>query len=394
MALRSIAQVTDLHNKRALVRVDFNVPIEKKRVLDDTRLEASIPTIEHLRDAGAKVMLLTHVGRPEGKKVGSLKTDPIADRLGQLMHTSVKKIDGIVGKKVEQAIDQMKVGDIIMLENVRFSPDEEKNRGTLAMDLAKMADIFVLDGFAVAHRASATVVGLAEHLPSYAGLLLHREIEGLSKVFRKPEKPVVAIIGGAKAETKIPVIDQMLRKADTILVGGGVVNTMLKARGYGVGSSIVGDTVLDIALTYTKKKKIIQPLDLVVGDIHGRQYRIVEIGKEPHELCKRGEAIFDLGPKTVERYAPYIKKGMTVVWNGAMGYFEQSPYDMSTRAIARLVASVSKGPAYGVIGGGETIQAMELVGMSEFVDLVSTGGGAMLQFLSGEELPGIVALGG
>lgn len=394
MALTPLSAVTDLEGKRVLVRVDYNVPLEKGVVVDDTRLRATLPTIEYLLKQNARIILLTHVGRPEGKKVRSLSTAPIAKALWQLLGVEVMHVPDIVGKKAINAVKTMPPGQIILLENVRFSPEEQKNTGTLAMDMAALGDLYVLDGFAVAHRASASVVGLAHHLPSYAGLLLEKEITGLSAVTQDPKSPFCAVLGGAKIETKIPVLEALIPKADIVLLGGGLVNTCLAAQGYGIGDSLVDKDFIQEAGKYAAAKNVLLPIDLVVGEPSGRQYRTIDIGDEPHALCASGEGIFDIGPKTVQLYATHIKKAQTLVWNGAMGYFEQEPYHVATYSIARLVASRSKGEAFGVIGGGETLQAMDATGMGEYVDLISTGGGAMLEFLAGKELPGIVAIGG
>ncbi len=400
MKIKTIKQLRNLENKHVLVRVDFNVPIKRKKVLDDTRLHASIPTIEYLISKKAKVIILTHVGRPEGKVVAGLKVDPIVEELSKLLKRKVKKIE--TGnfklndkKKLEivKNIEKMRPGQVVMMDNIRFSPDEKKDTGTLSQELANLADYFVLDGFAVAHRPSASVVGVAKYLPTYAGLLLEQEIKGLEKVTEKYKKPYVAIIGGAKTETKIPVIKSLLKKADYILIGGGIFNTYLAAKGVKVGKSLVDKNFKKEALEYCKKRKVILPVDFIVGDMEGKKFRVVAMPKGKGFLSSFGikpaEAILDCGPETIRLYAKYIKKAQTLVWNGAMGYFEQKPYDVGTLSIARLVASRSKGKAYGVIGGGETLQSMDMVGMNEYVDLISTGGGAMLEFLGGKELPGV-----
>ena len=279
-----------------------------------------------------------------------------------------------------------------MMENIRFSPDEKKNTGTLSQELANLVDVFVLDGFAVAHRAAASIVGVAAYVPAFAGILLEQEIKGLDRVLYTSQSPFVVVLGGAKIETKIPVMKNLLPKADHILVGGGIVNTYLKAKGYRIGDSIVGNDFQKEAIAYCKKRKVIMPVDVLVGTLDGKEYRVVDIKKTPHQICKKGEGIYDIGPKTIQLFATYIKQAQILVWNGAMGYFEQPPYHIGTMSIARLVASRSKGKAYGVIGGGETLQAMDIVDMREYVDLVSTGGGAMLQYLAGDELPGIEVL--
>ncbi len=410
MKIKTIKQIRNLENKTVLVRVDFNVPMKRKKVLDNTRLLASLPTIKYLIEKKAKVILITHVGRPGGKVVAGLKVDPIVEELSKLLKKKVKKLETGSWKlndkkklEVLKNIEKLRGGQVAMMENIRFSSDEKKDTGTLSQELANLVDYFVLDGFAVAHRDSASVTGVAKYVPAYAGLLLESEIKGLSKVIEKPKKPFVAIIGGAKMETKIPVIKAMIKKADSILIGGGIVNTYLKAKGFKVGGSLVDKDYEKEVLKYCKSRKVVKPVDVVVGDAKGNKFRVISLPVGKGSLgsfisakatvnplgMTTGEAILDIGPETIRLYAKYIKKGMTLVWNGAMGYFEQKPYDVGTMSIARLVATVSKGPAYGVIGGGETLQAMDLTGMDEYVDMISTGGGAMLEFLSGKELPGV-----
>ncbi len=399
MALRSLKSIRNLNGKVVFVRVDYNVPIKKKRVLDDTRIRATLPTIQFLIKKKAKIILLTHIGRPNGKIVTSLNVDPLIERLSVLIKKKVKKLDTknwklSKKKKLEiiTEIKEMYSGQIAMMENLRFSPDEANNTGTLAKELAEIADVFVQDGFAVLHRESASVVGIPKYVSSCAGLLVLKEIKGLNRVLHHPKSPFVCILGGVKMETKIPLLKQMVVHADQILIGGGIVNTYLKATGYGIGSSIFDKGKEHIALTYGRKKKVILPVDVIVGTKDGKHYRRVRLAKKPHVICKKGEAIFDIGPETLRLYALYITQAKTLVWNGAMGYFEQKPYDIATLTIARLLAARSKGSAYGVIGGGETIQAMDLTGMTDDVDLVSTGGGAMLSYLAAEKLPGIIAL--
>lgn len=386
MSILSIKKATHLRGRRVLVRVDFNVPMKGKKIVDDTRLRASVPTIQYLLGNGAKVILVTHVGRPRGRYAAALSVAPLAKRLKEML--GVKELKVVELKKALHT----KISDISMLENIRFYSGEEKNDRAFAKQLASLADMFVLDGFAVAHREAASVCGVARLLPSYAGILLEKEITGLDRVMKRAKKPFVLALGGAKMETKLPVMRKFLPSVSALLVGGGIVNTMLKARGYGVGGSLVDRAFLAEALRMSRNKKIIFPNDVIVGVRSGKKYRHVLLQKKPHEVCKKREEILDVGPATMRRYAGYIKKARTLVWNGAMGYFEQPPYHHATLAMARLVASRSKGEAFGVIGGGETVQVMEMTGMSEYVDLVSTGGGAMLEYLAGKKLPGIEAL--
>ncbi|MFZ2190157.1 MAG: phosphoglycerate kinase [Candidatus Magasanikiibacteriota bacterium] len=416
MKIKTIKQVRNLAGKRVLLRVDFNVPIKinpstkaQGKVADDKRILVSLPTIEYLLKQKAKVILVTHLGRPAGyngkEKSGydkKFSLRPVVKKTSELLEKKIifvedKKIGRSEDQKIyfdnaKKIIDKMKTGEIVMLENMRFFPEEAKDIVDLSKKLASLGDIFVLDGFAVAHRSAASVSGVAKYLPSYAGLLLEREIAGLSKVMNKPKKPFVLILGGIKMETKIPVIKNLLPKCDYALIGAGIINTYLWAKGYKVGDSAVDKDYKKEILKYCSSKKVIKPVDVVVGTMDGKKYRHVVLDKKPNQICKKGEAILDCGPGTVQLYAKYIKKAQTLVWNGPMGFFQVKPYDIGSFSIARLVAGRAKGKAFGVIGGGETLQTMELVGMTEYVDLVSTGGGAMLEFLSGKKLPGVEAV--
>jgi len=399
MKLKTLKQIKNLKDKRVLVRVDFNVPIKNGKVQDDSRIRASLPTIKYLLENDAKVILVSHLGRPEGMDK-KLSLAPVLEKLKQISNfksTSLEDRFPIFNQlpivNLEQAkiaIETMKQGQVIMLENIRFFEEEEKNDKKFAKQLAKLVDVFVLDGFAVAHRETASVSGVAKYLPAYAGLLLESEILNLSQLMKKPKKPYIAVLGGAKIETKLPVLKSVLKHADFILLGGGLVNTCLWAKGYEIGKSLLNKDFKKEALRLWKNKKIIFPVDVVVGDLKGKKYRVVNLNKK-NEI-KNSEAILDIGPATIRLYTKYIKSAQTLVWNGAMGYFEQKPYDIGTLSIARLVASRSKGKAFGVIGGGETIQTMEMVGMMSDIDFISTGGGAMLEFLSGKKLPGLKAL--
>jgi len=280
-------------------------------------------------------------------------------------------------------------GAVVMLENIRFVKGEIENSEKLSKDLANLADIFVLDGFAVAHRSASSVSGVAKYLPAYAGLLLQEEIEGLDQVVKKPKKPLVAVLGGIKMETKIPVLKNLLSKANYILVGGGIVNTYLWAKGYKVGSSIVDKNFKKEILRYCSNKKVILPVDVIVGSSNGKKAQVIDVKKLN---LKKDVGIFDIGPKTIRLFAGYIKKSKTVVWNGAMGNFEQHPYEYGTHSVAHLVASVSKRKAFGVAGGGETVEALKKLHLLSDVDLASTGGGSMLEYLGGNKLPGLEVL--
>ncbi len=392
MKLRSIKDVVDLKDKHVLVRVDYNVPITKGTVEDSFRIEASIPTIQFLIEKKARVLLLTHIGRPGGKVTKELRIDPVARILEKMLKHKVKIIkseDWSKFSKIEKEVSKIKPGSVAIFDNIRFASGEEENDKRFSAELSSLGDFFVLDGFGVAHRESPSVTGIADFIPSYAGLLLEREIKGLTRALESEKETSTLIIGGAKIETKLPIISHLKNKVDAILVGGGIVNTYLKAAGYDVGGSLTDDDFLDEAKKLHKIKSIVWPLDLIVGEKSGKNAHVVTLDGKPSVICKNTEAIFDIGPATILRFADYIKQSETMIWNGAVGYFEQKPYDTGTLSIARLVASQSKGRGFGVVGGGETVQALNMTNMQRHVDLVSTGGGAMLEFLSGNKLPGI-----
>jgi len=396
MKIQSIRQLKKLTDQCVLVRVDFNVPIVKGKVKEEYKIEKSIPTIAHLLRAGAKVIMVSHLGRPEGKYEKKLSLKPVLEPLREMLKADIefltdKKCDDNYWKKAKAMVTEMVGGQVLLLENIRFFDGEEKNDKKLSKALAGLADIFVLDGFAVAHRAASSVSGVADFLPAYAGLLLEEEVDGLSKVLKKPAKPFVVVLAGIKIETKIPVLKKILPLADHILLGGGIFNTYLAATGHQVGTSAVDTEYFPEAIKYCVNKKIILPVDVIVGHADGKKARAFKIDKD-FNITDNKMAIYDIGPETVKLYTKYIKTAETLVWNGAMGFFEQHPYEYGTHAIARLIASRSTGKAFGVCGGGETVETLKRLHLMEDIDLVSTGGGAMLEFLSGKILPGIKAV--
>jgi phosphoglycerate kinase len=388
MKIRSIQKVKNLAGKKVLVRVDFNVPVKAGKVVDDYKIVKSLATIKFLVKSEAQVILVSHLGRPV-KRDPKLSLKPIVKSLEKLLKKKVKFFDLADSKKTKKELAEMKDGEVVLLENIRFFKEEIENTVGFAKDLAKLADIFVLDGFAVAHRASASVSGVAKYLPSYAGLLLTEEVAGLSRVL-KPKKPLVLVLGGAKIETKIPLLKNFINKANYILIGGGISNTYLSAQGKKIGSSLVDKNFKKEALFYCQKKNVITPVDYVVGTIKGKLATVVQADKI--KITDKKLGIYDIGPATIKLYASYIKKSRTLIWNGAFGYFEQKPYQFGTHSIARLFAAKAKGPTFGVIGGGETQEVIQKLKLMEEIDLVSTGGGAMLEFLIGEKLPGIEGL--
>ncbi|HNU96356.1 MAG TPA: phosphoglycerate kinase [Candidatus Magasanikbacteria bacterium] len=394
MQIKTLKSIKNFKGKRVLVRADFNVPIKNGKIKELYKIEKSLPTINFLINKGAKVILLSHLGRPEGMDK-SLSLKPVAKALSETLKKEIKISDFNKIKKnpenywmeAQNLISKMENGEVLILENVRFVKGEEKNDKVVAKKFAVLGDIFVLDGFAVAHRDAATVTGIAKHLPSVAGLLMEEEISGLERIIKKPKKPFVVVLGGAKMETKIPLLKQFGSSAHYILVGGGIANTYYFAKGAQIGNSLFDKDHKKEALFYGKKKNVIMPLDFIVGTNKGEKCSIVDTDKK--FMLKKTEAIFDIGPKTVSHFAQIIKKAKTLVWNGAMGYFEQHPYEYGTYAMARLFAAKSKGPAFGVCGGGETVEVLKKLGLMDDIDLVSTGGGAMLEYLSGKKLPGV-----
>lgn len=391
MPLLPITREKNLAGKRVLVRVDFNVPVKKGQVLDLFRIERSVATITYLREHGARVIVVAHRGRPKGVDP-ELSLKPVARAFEQLIRDRVKLVPVTPWSKVVRSVAALNPGQVLMLENIRFLPDEQKNTGVLAKQLAALADIFVLDGFGVAHRPAASVSGIAKHVTSYAGLLLAEEINGLTKVMKTPKRPLVVLLGGAKTETKLPVLEHLLPKANYILVSGGIFNTYLAAKGFNVGCSIVQPEYKKQVLKYAKTGKLIFPVDMVVGKLDGSNAKLMPFTKN-FSVKNKSEAICDIGPATIQLFAEFIKRAETLIWNGAMGKFEVHPYEYGTYSLTHLFAARSKGKAFGVCGGGETVQVFQKLGVADQVDLVSTGGGAMLEFLSGKKLPGIAALG-
>ncbi len=396
---RKISEVKNLKNKIVLVRVDFNVPLKNGKVVDDSRIVASLSTITYLQKQKARVVLMAHLGRPNGKVSKEFSLKPVAGLLGKKLKQPVKLIDlgggEVDPKKFGQAkneIANLRSGQVIMLENTRFLVGEENNDQNLSQILASLAHLFVFDGFAVAHRGAASVSGVAKFLPAYAGLLMASEVENLTKIIQKPKHPFVAIVGGAKMETKIPVLKSLVKSADTIIVGGGIVNTILAARGYGIGNSICEPELFNVAKLIAKNKKIILPIDVIVGDRSGQNWRVVEIGKKAHEICGKNEAVFDIGPASVALFESELAKVKSALWNGAMGWFEQTPYGEGTFAIANMLAAATKRGAFTVAGGGETVAVLLAKKLNKKISFISTGGGAMLEFFSGEKLPGVKIL--
>jgi len=380
--------------KRVLVRVDFNVPLSNKlEITNDTRIKAALPTINYLISHKAKVILMSHLGRPKGKVVEKLSLDPVAERLSELLKQDVKKINDCIGEEVEKAVLNMQKGEVILLENLRFHHEEEKNKPEFAKSLAKSGVIFVNDAFGAAHRAHASTVGVAKILPSYAGFLMAKEIEVLSNLLENPEKPFVVVLGGAKISGKIEVVQNLLNVADKILIAGGMSYTCLAAEGYEVGNSLLEEYDLDIVRKMLKNaeeqgNKIILPVDLVITKEVSEKVesKVVGIDNIPKDVIG-----VDLGDKSIAIFEKEIRKARTVFWNGPVGVFEMEKYAKGTNRIAKILADM-QGKSVTIIGGGDSIAAIENAGLAEKMTHISTGGGASLEFLGGKKLPGIEVL--
>jgi len=375
--------------KRVLVRVDFNVPLDKAgQITDDTRIRAAVPTIQFLRDKGAKIILCSHLGRPKAKVVDEFRLTPAAKRLSELLGVPVVKTEDCVGAEVERTVAAMKAGDVVLLENLRFHAEEEANDAEFARKLASLADVYVNDAFGTAHRAHASTEGVTHFLPAVAGFLMEREITFLGKALADPARPFVAILGGAKVSDKIGVIENLLPKVDQLIVGGGMANTFLKAQGYEVGASLVEEDKVELAKDLLKRagKKLVLPVDVVVADAFSAEanHRTVSVGKVPKDW-----RILDVGPKSVSAFENMLKKAQIVVWNGPMGVFEFPAFAAGTVAIAKALAGTG---ATTIIGGGDSAAAVEQAGVADQMTHISTGGGASLEFLEGRVLPGVAAL--
>ena len=382
----------DVNGKKVLVRVDFNVPLdEHQNITDDTRINAALPTINYLLNHNAAVILMSHLGRPKGEVKSSFSLEPVSKRLEKITGKKVYFVHDCIGDEVKQAAKNLKHGEILLLENTRFHPEEKKNNPEFAKELASLADVFVNDAFGTAHRAHASNVGVTEYLPSVVGFLIEKEIEYLNKALHNPEKPYTAILGGVKVSDKIDLIEQLLEKADSILIGGAMMFTFLKALGHSVGKSLVEEDKIPTAWRIMEKAKdkginLLLPEDTVIAKEikEGTESYTVPINAIPDDMIG-----LDIGIRTVRKYAEIIKPSKTVIWNGPMGMFEISSFSHGTKGIARAVAACS---GITIIGGGDSAAAIEKFGFADKVSHISTGGGASLEYLSGKELPGIAVI--
>ncbi|WP_372633119.1 phosphoglycerate kinase [Cohnella sp.] len=390
MNKKSVRDV-EVAGKKVFVRVDFNVPLENGAITDDTRIRETLPTIKHLIEKGAKVILASHLGRPNGQVVDGLRLTPVAARLSELLGKPVAKADEVVGASVQAKVDELKDGDVLLLENVRFEAGEEKNDAELAKSLAALADLFVNDAFGAAHRAHASTEGIAHHIPAVSGLLMEKELDVLGKALNNPERPFTAIVGGSKVKDKIDVINKMIEIADNILIGGGLSYTFLKAQGNEIGLSLCDDSKLDLTLEFVEKakklgKNFYLPVDIVVSEDFKSAVNMDIVGIDGIPASKEG---VDIGPKTRKIYAEVIKNSKLVLWNGPMGVFEVDDFANGTREVAQACADSD---AYTVIGGGDSAAATEKFHLADKMNHISTGGGASLEFMEGKALPGVVAL--
>lgn len=383
----------DLKGKKVIVRCDFNVPLdENKNITDNRRIVGALDTIKYLLEQNAKIILMSHLGRPKGEVKPEFSLRPVADELSRLLGKKVKLADDIIGESAKKLTSEMAEGDIVLLENVRFDSREEKNDLEFAKQLASMADVYVNDAFGTAHRAHSSTAGIAEFLPAVSGFLMEKELNFLGTALENPERPFVAILGGAKVSDKIAVIDNLLEKVDCLIIGGAMANTFIKAKGYNVGKSLCEDDKIELAKELMKKAeskgvKLVLPIDCRLGREFSKdtESKIADIGDVTDEW-----SIFDVGPKTIDLYKKELANAKTVVWNGPVGLFEFDKFAVGTNSVAEILAGLTD--AKTIIGGGDSAAAVEKSGLAGKMTHISTGGGASLEFLEGKKLPGVECL--
>lgn len=398
MAKKTIASLTesDISGKRVLVRADFNVPMnDNGEISDDNRIRAALPTIKDLISKNAKVILCSHMGRPKGEVKEKLRLTPVAERLSQLLEQEVVKCDDCIGDSVKQKVDTLQNGQVALLENLRFYSEEEANDPEFSKKLAANADVYVNDAFGTAHRAHASTEGVTKHLsPCVGGYLIEKELDYLKNAVENPQRPFAAIIGGSKVSSKIGVIETLIEKCDKLIIGGGMIFTFFKARGMSVGNSLVEKDKLDLAKSLEAKAKekgveILFPSDVVIADDFSENANTQTVTVEN---IPNGWLGLDIGPKSVEAFKEALAECKGIIWNGPMGVFEMEAFAKGTEAIARTLAELTENGATTIIGGGDSVAAVEKVGVADKMSHISTGGGASLELLEGKELPGIVAL--
>ena len=391
MVLNTIREA-DLKNKRVLIRVDFNVPLKDGKVTDATRIVAALPTIKYILDQpGTSLVVMSHFGRPKGKKNPDFSMIPVGKKFEELLGRKVKVASDVIGPEVKKEVEALKPGEVLLLENCRFYPDEEENNPSFAKELASFGDIYVNDAFGTAHRAHASTEGVAHYLPAYAGFLIEKEVKFMAPLLENPEKPFVAIIGGSKVSSKISVLESLVKTCNTIVIGGGMAYTFLKVQGHSIGKSLVEDDFLDTAKNFlaaakAKKVNVILPVDHICAEAFAEDARPVAVDSVdiPENLMG-----MDIGPKTTKLIVDALSDAKSVVWNGPMGVFEFASFAKGTEAVAKALAA-SK--AITVVGGGDSVAAINKFGLADKISHVSTGGGASLEFLEGKTLPGIKAL--
>jgi len=386
--MKTTVRDIELRDKRVLLRADFNVPLKDGKVADDTRIRKTLPTLRYLREQGARTIICSHLGRPKGRVVETLRLDPVADRLSDYLGTTVIKVDHTIDGEVTDQVENLESGGVLMLENTRFHPGEEENDKEFARKLASLADFFVNDAFGASHRAHASTEGVAHYLPAVAGLLMMQEIQVLEKILQEPKRPFAAIFGGAKVSHKIEVVHRLLDILDLLLIGGGMANTFLKAKGVEIGKSMVEDRQLETAGKILKEAgdRISLPVDARVAEEFDNRANRKTVGIES---VPKGWHIMDIGPKTLALFKDKLDSARMVVWNGPLGVSEMDAFTRGTMAIAEVVANLD---AVTVVGGGDSAAAVAGAGVADKMSHVSTGGGAFLDFLGGKELPGIGAL--